>query len=479
LHWHNQTLDHFSWLPGPNGQTTFQQRLFFCEPETTTSTLVASEAEQAACPPVFVYTGNEANVELYVNETGLIWDTAAKFGAKILFMEHRYFGETLPFGFQFKMDPEHMRYLSVEQALADYASIIFHMRQNVWQCEAPVIGFGGSYGGMLASWLRIKYPSAVDGVIAGSAPIWAFAGETPAIDTGYYAQIETYDASAEGLGSADCVTAIRDSFSAIFRLSATAAGLETISSSLGLCEAANTTEQGQSVAGWINAGFSFLAMGSYPYPSAYMTNGDGFLPAYPMKHVCKRMEPAFGKPSDDTLLEAFGSAIGVWYNYTETEVCYNWTAGAPNEATEIDGQLWDYLACTEMVMPMSQDGTTDMFWDAPWNVDDYIKGCEATWGVTPRPYWAQISFGGKQLQAASNIFFSSGELDPWRGGDVMLNSGSIVSQVVKGAGHHMDLMFPQPEDNMTSVLQVRQAEIENMAKWLQDAYAARRAKAQA
>jgi len=94
--------------------------------------------------------------------------------AYLLFAEHRYFGESRPFGNDSFKNGNHY-YLTAEQALADYAVLLRYYKTKVLNCpDCPVIAFGGSYGGMLAAWMRMKFPNIIDGALAASAPILWF-----------------------------------------------------------------------------------------------------------------------------------------------------------------------------------------------------------------------------------------------------------------------------------------------------------------
>jgi lysosomal Pro-X carboxypeptidase len=49
----------------------------------------------------------------------------------------------------------------------------------------------------------------------------------------------------------------------------------------------------------------------------------------------------------------------------------------------------------------------------PFSMKESIERCRAVWGVTPRPMWATVQWGGRRIQSASNIVFTNGLLDPW------------------------------------------------------------------
>ena len=62
-----------------------------------------------------------------------------------------------------------------------------------------------------------------------------------------------------------------------------------------------------------------------------------------------------------------------------------------------------------------------MFWIDPWNPEVMKAYCKKYHKTEARPYWATIQWGGKDISYASNIIFSNGEYDPWRGGGVQTN----------------------------------------------------------
>jgi lysosomal Pro-X carboxypeptidase len=145
----------------------------------------------------------------------------------------RYYGLTQPFGPQSDDDPtpSNLVYLSHEQALADYAVLLTYIRQDAVsrlvakspQCagaldpeDIPVISFGGSYGGMLTAWFRMKYPNIVDGAISASAPIAHFYGMTSNYSSTGYWQVVTADASSAGGSPDQCAVNVRASWQFLF-----------------------------------------------------------------------------------------------------------------------------------------------------------------------------------------------------------------------------------------------------------------------
>ena len=100
---------------------------------------------------------------------------AEKTNALIIALEHRYYGDSLPFR-QESFETSNMKYLSSKQALRDIAFFIEQVKRNKWyniSDQNKWITVGGSYSGALSAWFRAKYPHLTVGAIASSGVILA------------------------------------------------------------------------------------------------------------------------------------------------------------------------------------------------------------------------------------------------------------------------------------------------------------------
>ncbi|ETO33032.1 hypothetical protein RFI_04074 [Reticulomyxa filosa] len=110
--------------------TTYQERYFVC-----------GGKNWKANNSIWFYTGNEADVELYINNTGLMWENSDNFDSIMVFAEHRYFGQSLPFDSNTQdMDNRYLVFLNTDQALADYAFLIQTLKTQWNSWNSPVIG---------------------------------------------------------------------------------------------------------------------------------------------------------------------------------------------------------------------------------------------------------------------------------------------------------------------------------------------------
>lgn len=218
--WYIQHSDHFNWADPVSAPVHFLQRFF-----------VYDSFWGGPGSPIFFYAGNEGDVTLYINHTGLMWESAPKLKAMLVFAEHRYYGESL-LG---KGNKTSLSYLTHEQALADYATLVHSLQANLSAAGSPVIAFGGSYGGMLSAWLRLKYPGTFAGAISASAPILAFCDMETNYHSETYWQVVTRDATPDAGAPAPCAPNFRRAWKELFARGNSTLGLKSLSEIFRMC----------------------------------------------------------------------------------------------------------------------------------------------------------------------------------------------------------------------------------------------------
>ncbi|KAK2576844.1 hypothetical protein KPH14_005476 [Odynerus spinipes] len=400
--------------------------------------------------PIFFYTGNEGDIEVFAANTGFMWEIAPEFGAIVIFAEHRYYGTSMPFGNKSLTDPAHSGYLTSQQAIADYVDLIEDLRSKEITKKSPVIVFGGSYGGMLSAWMRMKYPHIVQGAIAASAPILQFTGITSCES---FARIAT---SSYRAAHKECPKLVQKSWNVIMNITSDDEGKKWLSETWKLCQPLKNATDVEDLLSFLEDVYGTIAMVDYPYESSFIVP----LPPNPVKVFCNHLTNSSltGKP----LLTALYQALSIFTNYTGQASCTKVDDATGN----LGAEAWGYQACSEIVTIMCSDGVNDMFRPQPWDIKKLSEDCYKKYGVRSQPYMVCKEYGCKDLSTATNIVFSNGLMDPWSGGGVLWNlSSSATAVIIPEGAHHIDLRASDPKDPY-SVIQARKYHRYNIKLWI-------------
>ncbi|KAF4353045.1 hypothetical protein G4B88_010034 [Cannabis sativa] len=408
---YNQTLDHFNYRP--ESYSTFEQRYLVNSKYWNNNNKLG---------PIFAYLGAEEPIDQDIPTIGFLTDNAPSFKALIVFIEHRYYGKSIPFGSREEAlsNASTLGYFNSAQALTDYANILLHIKSTYQAPNSPIIVIGGSYGGMLASWFRLKYPHIALGALASSAPILYFDDITP--QNGYYS-IVTKDFRE---ASENCYETILKSWSQIDKVAALPNGLSILTNKFKTCSPLKNSSELKDYLGTI-------------YATAAQYNSP---PKYPVNIICEAID--HNHHNDDDILDKIFSGLSA---YDPNKTCY---VNPPKIPTETD-QGWKWQTCSEMVIPIGIENDT-MFEAYPFKVEDFIKDCKDSYGVPPRPHWVTSYYGGHDIKLilnrfGSNIIFSNGLRDPYSSGGVLENiSDSILAIKTTNGSHCLDILGRKSSD---------------------------------
>ncbi|CAL5426424.1 unnamed protein product [Camellia sinensis] len=132
-YFYNQTLDHFNY--NPQSYAIFNQRYVI------NSNYWGGANESA---PIFVYLGAEQPIDGDIEAIGFLPENAPLFKALKVYIEHRFYGQSIPNG-----SGENRGYFNSAQAVADYAKVILYLKETLFAHNSPVMVIGASYGGTL------------------------------------------------------------------------------------------------------------------------------------------------------------------------------------------------------------------------------------------------------------------------------------------------------------------------------------------
>jgi pimeloyl-ACP methyl ester carboxylesterase len=154
-----QLIDH----SGQASSQTFAQR-YWIDSEYATA---------GANSPVIYHICGEGDAEqgYFLHDNAIEW--AKTLGAHLVYLEHRYYGKSLPFS---DLSSDHLQYLTLDNVIEDLATFQKWIASNQgW--KGKWITVGGSYSATLSAIYRPTHPELVVGALAASGPMVSGVGQ--------------------------------------------------------------------------------------------------------------------------------------------------------------------------------------------------------------------------------------------------------------------------------------------------------------
>ncbi|MBS1960323.1 MAG: hypothetical protein JST80_12675 [Bdellovibrionales bacterium] len=395
----NQLIDHFSIVDRvPTDADYFKQRYW-----------VDSTYAKGKDSPVLYYICGEATCDGASN-TPLINTVAKEIGAYRVALEHRYYGTSQPFK---DLSNEHLKYLSMEQALEDLAVFQKYV-QETQGLTGKWISIGGSYPGELSAFYRLKHPELVVGALASSAPVLS------------KANFEEYDRHVAKVTNGECLNAIQAAVAETERRMETPEGKAQVKALFKASDVSNDVDFLYNLADM--AGIA----AQYGYQNQFctaLTQGMAqgkVVEAY--AQIGNKLFEAFGQTS---FQDAFESAMN-----TDPEYYVSW----------FGYRSWMYQSCTEFGFyqtayhdPALRARSTRI--DEQYHNDS----CDRLFGIKTPVDTATTNknFYEKLFDSTTkNIFFTNGSNDPWSNLSITATSEAnplLKFFVIDGSAHCDDL----------------------------------------
>ncbi|EJF58988.1 hypothetical protein DICSQDRAFT_128566 [Dichomitus squalens LYAD-421 SS1] len=427
--WFDQPIDHAS----TNSSQTFKQRY----------QIDTSNFKEGG--PILFYQSPEATDIACISEL-LFMDWAKELGGIVATLEHRYFGQSLPFGNN-SYTLDNLKPFTLDNVMQDAVHFLDFVKKNVTgAAKSKTIVAGGSYGGFLAPVFRQNYPDTFFGA-------WGIAGPFRSLGTVDEVGAElhnwyNYVQSTYAHRSLEAFDRIRNGFAQVKQLIDTGHNA-TLTKELSLCHPpSNSSDDLATFASFLVSSYTTMSQFN-GLPPAVFFNVSGNSLDVVVNDTLAAPTPLAG--INQTLWHAHGlDAVNGCLNYTDAQ-----NSGFGVQEIPF---MWAQCNWFPLNLAIANDSIFNIGSPGLGMSSSPSATCETLFNLTQvngADVLTRYNVTREDIGNSTHIIFSENEYDPttsvavppdWLGDNVSTDIDKSVVLFVAGTGHGQDLARPNATD---------------------------------